>query len=101
MLVESLQKARAPIEEATIAMNDAATTVGHTGAVTVERRDAIAIVRFAGPSRANPLSVAVMRDLVAAARHFEEDGRTAAIVVAGRDAVFSAASTCATRRRAG
>jgi len=71
-------------------MNDAATTVGHTGAVTVERRDAIAIVRFAGPSRANPLSVAVMRDLVAAARLFEEAPRTAVVVVAGRDAVFSA-----------
>jgi enoyl-CoA hydratase/carnithine racemase len=47
------------------------------------------MIRFAGPSRANPLSVAVMRDLIAAARLFEEDGRTAAVVVAGSDAVFS------------
>jgi enoyl-CoA hydratase len=66
-----------------------ATTVGGSGAVTVERRDATALIRFAGPSRVNPLSVAVMRDLIAAARLFEEDGGTAAVVVTGRDEAFS------------
>jgi enoyl-CoA hydratase/carnithine racemase len=57
--------------------------------VSVERRDAVAVVRFAGPSRANPLSVAIMRDLIAAARLFEDDARTAAVVLMGRDEAFS------------
>jgi enoyl-CoA hydratase/carnithine racemase len=88
MLVES-RHPRTTNQEANIVTGAAATTVGNSGAVTVERRESIALIRFAGPSRANPLSVAVMRDLIAAVRLFEDDGRTAAIVVAGRDEAFS------------
>lgn len=59
-----------------------------SASVTVERRDAVAIIRFAGPSRANPLPVALMRDLVAAARLFEDDAHTAVVVLTGRDDAF-------------
>ena len=73
-------------------MEDRTTTaVGRTGCVTVERRGAVAIIRFVrADSRANPLSIAAMRDLIEAARSFEEDARTGAIVVTGRPETFSA-----------
>jgi enoyl-CoA hydratase len=88
MLVES-RHALATNQEANIVTGAEARMVGNSGAVTVERRESIALIRFAGPSRANPLSVALMRDLIAAARLFDDDGRTAAIVVTGRDEAFS------------
>ncbi|MDQ4060830.1 MAG: enoyl-CoA hydratase/isomerase family protein [Pseudomonadota bacterium] len=65
--------------------------LGRSGCVTVEQRGALAIVRFArAESRANPLSAAVMRDLIEAARSFDDDARTGAIVVTGRPETFSA-----------
>jgi enoyl-CoA hydratase/carnithine racemase len=71
-------------------MDEAPISVGRSGGVTVQRRGAVAVLRVAGSGRANPLSVAVMRDVVAAARFFEDDAGTAAVVVTGRDDVFSA-----------
>ncbi len=58
-------------------------------AVTIEQRDRIAIVRFDRGDRVNALSLPIMRDLVAAARGFEDDHRTAAIVLTGDAKVFS------------
>ena len=51
--------------------------------VTIEKSGRIAIVRFDRGSRANPLSLQVMRDLTDAARSFETDVETSAIVLAG------------------
>ena len=66
-------------------------TVGRSGSVAIERRDASAVIRLVRPdARVNPLSTAVMRDLIEAARRFEDDAKTAAVVVTGRPEVFSA-----------
>ena len=51
--------------------------------VTIEKSGRIAIVRFDRGSRANPLSLQVMRDLTDAARSFEADVETSAIVLTG------------------
>ena len=68
----------------------APTLVGGSGAVSLERRGAVAAIRFARPGRPNPLSIAVMRDLVAATRLLEDDAQLAAVVVAGASQAFSA-----------
>lgn len=57
--------------------------------VTVDRRDRIAVVRLDRGDRANALSIAVMRELLAAARSFEDDHETAAVILTGADHVFS------------
>ena len=71
-------------------MDGKAESAATAGAVTIERRESIALLQFSAPSRVNALSVPVMRDLIAACRTFEDDARTAAIVIAGRDTIFSA-----------
>lgn len=58
-------------------------------AVTLERRGAVAVIRFDRNARANALSFAIMRELTAAARSFEDDAETAAIVITGAPQVFS------------
>jgi enoyl-CoA hydratase/carnithine racemase len=75
--------------ESSTGATKAMTTRAISAAVTLEQRGPVAIIRFAGPSRANPLSIGIMRDLIAAARHFEDDARTAAVVVTGGAEVFS------------
>ncbi len=71
-------------------MDSGIEVVGRSGGVAIERREALAIVRLMRPdARVNPLSLAVMRDLIAAARRFEDDD-AAAVVVTGRPDIFSA-----------
>ena len=57
--------------------------------VTVSRSGRIAIVRFDRGIPANPLSYALMRELTAAARDFETDAETSAVVLTGRSDNFS------------
>lgn len=57
--------------------------------VHIERREKIAIVSFDRGMAANPLSYQVMRELTDAARSFEDDHQTAAIVLTGREDNFS------------
>jgi enoyl-CoA hydratase/carnithine racemase len=57
--------------------------------VQIERHDRIAIVRFDRGSAANPLSYQLMRDLTEAARSFEDDHHTAAIILTGRSDNFT------------
>lgn len=57
--------------------------------VSVERRGPIALVRFDRQGQANALSFEIMKELTAAARSFEDDVETAAIVVAGAPRIFS------------
>ena len=52
--------------------------------VTIEREGRVAIVRFDRGSRANPLSLALMRELTAAARSFEHDAEINAVILTGR-----------------
>lgn len=51
--------------------------------VTIEKSDRIAIIRFDRGTRPNPLSLQVMRDLTDAARSFETDTDTSAIILTG------------------
>lgn len=57
--------------------------------VRIERRGRIAIVRFDRGHRANPLSFETCRQLTQAARSFENDGQTSAIVLTGRADAFT------------
>ncbi len=57
--------------------------------VTIDRRDRIAIVRLDRGDRTNALSIAVMRALLDAARSFEDDHETAAVILTGNAHVFS------------
>ncbi|MCT8972522.1 enoyl-CoA hydratase/isomerase family protein [Microbaculum marinisediminis] len=59
-------------------------------AVSVERRDRVAIVRLDRKGRANALSFAIMDALAEAARGFETDTDLAAVILTGADDVFSA-----------
>ena len=52
--------------------------------VEIRRQGRIAVVSFDRGSPANPLSYALMRELTEAARSFEHDADTSAIVLAGR-----------------
>lgn len=58
-------------------------------AVSIERRGRIAVVRFDRGDKANAMSRAVLTDLLAAARSFEDDTETSAIVLTGRPGVFT------------
>ena len=51
--------------------------------VTIEKSGRIAVVRFDRGNKANPLSLALMRDLTDAARSFETDIDTSAIILTG------------------
>lgn len=52
--------------------------------VGIERRGRISIVRFDRGSPANPLSLELIRELTAAARSFDDDAETSAVILAGR-----------------
>lgn len=65
-------------------------TIGNTGFVTLARLGRIAHLRFdRADSKVNALSTAAMRDLIAAARAFEDDAGTAVVVLSGKPQVFS------------
>ena len=53
------------------------------GDVDVERNGRIAVVRFDRGTRANPLSLSLMRELTDVARGFENDHELSAVVLAG------------------
>ena len=57
--------------------------------VSIERRGRVAIVRFDRQDRANAMSMEVIRQLTAAARSFESDAQTSAIVLTGPAHVFT------------
>lgn len=57
--------------------------------VQIERQGRIATVKFDRGIAANPLSYQVMRDLIEAARSFEDDHETAAIILCGRSDNFT------------
>ncbi|MDF1729268.1 MAG: enoyl-CoA hydratase/isomerase family protein [Sulfitobacter sp.] len=57
--------------------------------VAIERHGAIAIVSFDRGRAANPLSYDLMRQLTEAARSFEDDHETSAIILTGRTDNFS------------
>lgn len=57
--------------------------------VSIQRQGPISIVSFDRGKSANPLSHALMRELTEAARSFEEDHETSAIVLTGRADNFS------------
>ncbi len=57
--------------------------------VSIERKGRIATIRFDLGDGKNALSRAIMRDLTAAARSFEDDTETSAIVLTGAAAVFT------------
>ena len=59
-------------------------------AVSVERRDRVAIVKFDRKGRANALSFAIMDALTEAARSLETDTDLAAVILTGSADVFSA-----------
>jgi len=61
-----------------------------SSAVTVERRDSIAIVTLDRGGRANAMSFAIMGALTEAARSLEGDSSLAAVVLAGTGRIFSA-----------
>lgn len=57
--------------------------------VSIERDGRVAVVRFDRGTRANPLSLSLMRELTAAARSFENDAAVSAVVLTGRADGFS------------
>jgi enoyl-CoA hydratase len=57
--------------------------------VQLERRGRIAVIRFDLGDGKNALSRQIMRDLTAAARGFEDDTETSAIILAGSAEVFT------------
>lgn len=57
--------------------------------VSIERRGRVAIVRFDRGTRANPMSLELCRQLTAAARSFENDSETSAIVLTGTAGNFT------------
>ena len=57
--------------------------------VTIEKKGRVAVIRFERDNKANALSRQVMNELTEAARSFENDFETSAIVLTGRDDVFS------------
>lgn len=56
--------------------------------VSIDRDGPVAIVRFDRGNKANALSAALMRELTAAARTFEEDSETVAVILTGRADAF-------------
>jgi len=57
--------------------------------VKIEHHGAIAVVSFDRGTAANPLSNALMQELTQAARSFENDHKTSAIILTGREDTFS------------
>lgn len=57
--------------------------------VGIERRGRISIVRFDRGIAANPLSLELIRELTAAARSFDDDAETSAVILAGRSDNFT------------
>jgi enoyl-CoA hydratase len=57
--------------------------------VRIDRQGRIAVVKFDAGDGKNALSRQIMRDLTTAARSFEDDTETSAIVLAGADDVFT------------
>ncbi len=57
--------------------------------VTINRTGRVAVVSFNTGHRANALSLDLMRELTAAARSFEGDAVTSAVILTGRRDVFS------------
>ena len=57
--------------------------------VSIEKNGRIAIIRFERDNKANALSRQVMNELTEAARSFEHDFETSAVILSGRDDVFS------------
>lgn len=57
--------------------------------VTIEKKGRISVVRFDRGNAANALSLALMRELTQAARSFEDDAETSAIILTGREDNFS------------
>jgi enoyl-CoA hydratase len=57
--------------------------------VSIERRGRVSIVRFDRGDKANALSRTAMTELLEAARSFENDTETSAIVLTGRPGVFT------------
>lgn len=57
--------------------------------VEIEKRGRVAIVRFDRGDRANALSTELLRQLTAAARSFDDDAQTSAIVLTGPAHVFT------------
>lgn len=72
-----------------------------TQMVTIERRGRVAIVRFDRQDRANALSVEILRQLTAAARSFENDSQTSAIVLTGSPTLFTNGADLRDPERAG
>ena len=58
--------------------------------VTIERQDAVALVRFDRPDCRNALSLALIGELTAAAHHVAGDDSVRAVVLAGGGGVFCA-----------
>jgi len=58
-------------------------------AITIERRDDFAVVRFDRQGRANAIDFAMMAALTETARGFEGDTETAAVILTGAPAIFS------------
>lgn len=57
--------------------------------VEIEKKGRIAVVRFDRGARSNALSLSLMRELTAAARSFETDAETSAVILTGRADGFS------------
>lgn len=57
--------------------------------VRIEKNGRIAVVRFDAPTKSNALSHDLMRQLTDAARSFEGDSETSAIILTGRDDLFT------------
>lgn len=57
--------------------------------VSIEHRERIAIVRFDCGTKANALSSQVLKELTQAARSFDDDFETSAVILTGRADVFS------------
>ena len=59
-------------------------------AVSIERSDNVALVRFDRGGRANAMSFAIMDELAEAALSFIDDTALRAVVLSGTDRIFSA-----------
>ncbi|MGI9415630.1 MAG: enoyl-CoA hydratase/isomerase family protein, partial [Hyphomicrobiales bacterium] len=57
--------------------------------VSIEKRGRISIVRFDRGFAANALSLELIRELTAAARSFDDDAETSAVILTGRSDNFS------------
>lgn len=60
--------------------------------VKITRQNRIAVVRFDRGKDPNPLSLQTLRELTEAARSFEDERDVTAVILAGRDKVFTAGS---------